>query len=69
MEKVSPILRSAASIVDPSANDLTSAVLLWVTPTDRSLGFVSCVQPEDRADIAALLREHALSLSHTDKEG
>jgi hypothetical protein len=50
-------LREAIAAVDPTeTGEVTSAVCVWVTPTERNLGFLECVQPEDAEDIANMLR-------------
>jgi hypothetical protein len=52
-------LKQAAIAADPDAEALTSIVALWVTPTDKALGFIRCVAPEDAKALAQMLREHA----------
>lgn len=52
-------VRAVLSALDPDAKKLTSYAAVWVTPTDRALGFVLDVADEDRQDMAKMLREHA----------
>jgi hypothetical protein len=59
MTMIAPKFLEAAIDCDPESRDATSLVAVWVTPTEKALGFLRCVADEDRMAVAKLLRDHA----------
>lgn len=63
-KRIHPDLLACATDLSDDGDPVTSACAFWINETDKTLGFVRCVNSKEDADhLARMLREHADTLS------